>query len=119
MKWLRWLTRNWADTDQAGDITLTPPELKLPAAEAICHLQKVIGGLARWHVETSDVTARSIHATRRTRWWGFVDDVWLRLEPTGGGVRVHARSQSRLGKADFGQNRRNLLELFAALRRAG
>jgi len=116
MSLLHWLTRNWADTDEPGDAALTPPELKQPPAEALRHAEAVIRRLPRWQVEASDAAAGTLHATRRTRLWRFVDDVRLRLEPIPGGVRVHARSQSRLGKGDFGQNRRNLLELFAVLR---
>jgi uncharacterized protein (DUF1499 family) len=117
MSLLYGLTRNWADTDEPGDTALTPPELQLPPVEALRHVEDVIRRLPRWQVEASDAVAGTIHATRRTRWWRFVDDVRLRLEPIPEGVRVHARSQSRLGKADLGQNRRNLLELFAALRK--
>ena len=39
----------------------------------------------------------------------------VRIVPNGDGCRLHARSQSRVGRGDFGQNRRNLRELFAAL----
>jgi uncharacterized protein (DUF1499 family) len=41
--------------------------------------------------------------------------VHLRLEPSANGTLVHGRSQSRIGKGDLGQNRRNLLRLFRAL----
>jgi uncharacterized protein (DUF1499 family) len=116
MSLFHWLTRNWADTDEPGDAALTPPELQFPPAEALRHVEDVIRRLSHWQVEASDAGNGTLHATRRTRLWRFVDDVRLRLEPAPGGVRVHARSQSRLGKGDLGQNRRNLLELFAALR---
>jgi uncharacterized protein (DUF1499 family) len=115
MRFLHWLTRNWADTDEPGDPTLTPPELQLPPAEALRFAEELIRQLPRWQVEASDPEKGTIHATRRTRLWRFVDDIRLRLEPTPEGVRIHARSQSRLGKGDLGQNRRNLLELFAVL----
>jgi uncharacterized protein (DUF1499 family) len=117
MRFLHWLTRNWADTDEPGDAALTPPELPLPPAEALKYVEEATRHLPCWQVEASDSSKGTIHATRRTRLWRFVDDIRLRLEPTPAGVRIHARSQSRLGKADLGQNRRNLLELFAALRK--
>jgi uncharacterized protein (DUF1499 family) len=112
-----WLTRNWADTDEPGDAALAPPELELPPDEAQRFVEEVLRRLPHWQVEASGPGKGTIHATRRTRLWRFVDDVWLRLEPMPRGVRVHGRSQSRLGKADLGQNRRNLQELFAALRK--
>jgi uncharacterized protein (DUF1499 family) len=53
-----------------------------------------------------------LHATRRSRFWRFTDDVTIRLEAISTGTRLHAHSQSRVGVGDFGQNRRNLLELL-------
>jgi uncharacterized protein (DUF1499 family) len=110
------LTRNWADTDEPGDPALTPPELPLPMAEALARVEAAVRSLARWQVGKVDPASGVLTATRRTRLFRFVDDVTVRLEPTAGGTRVHARSQSRVGKGDLSQNRRNLLELFAALR---
>ena len=60
--------------------------------------------------------------THRTWMVRFIDDVLVWLEERPGGTRVHARSHSRVGRADLGQNRRNLLDLFRtldALRRNG
>jgi uncharacterized protein (DUF1499 family) len=116
----RWLTRNWADTAESGDPVIVPRRLTLPESEAVARVGEVIASLPRWRVEASDPVAGTLRATRRTRLFRFVDDVALRVESDGSGRSVlHARSQSRLGKGDFGQNRRNLLELFAALGRAG
>jgi uncharacterized protein (DUF1499 family) len=117
MSFLRWFTQNWADTDQPGDPTLPPAELPLPLPEVLERVQSAIRGLARWQVETVDAATGTIKATRRTQLWRFVDDVSIRLEAGAGVTRVHARSQSRVGVGDFGQNRRNLLELFRALAR--
>jgi uncharacterized protein (DUF1499 family) len=115
---LAWLTRNWADTDEPGDPKLAPVELPLPPAEALARVEAAIATLPRWRVETVDQGAGMLRATRRTRLWRFTDDVTVRLEATAGGTRLHARSQSRLGKGDFGQNRRNLLELLRALQQS-
>jgi uncharacterized protein (DUF1499 family) len=116
MSFLRWFTRNWADTDEPGDPTLAPLDLPLPPAEALSRVEAAVVTLPRWRVEAADPAGGTLRATRRTRLWGFIDDVTVRLEPLVGGTRVHARSQSRVGAADFGQNRRNLLELLGALR---
>jgi uncharacterized protein (DUF1499 family) len=114
---LRWLTRNWADTDAGDDATLAPPELPVPPEAAVHRLRSAVLHLPRWRIEASDLQAGTLHAVRATRLFGFRDDIHVRLEPVAGGTRVHARSASRVGKGDFGQNRRNLLELFAALRK--
>jgi uncharacterized protein (DUF1499 family) len=56
-----------------------------------------------------------VQATRTTRLFRFVDDISILLEPASGGTAVSARSGSRVGRGDFGQNRRNLAELWQAL----
>jgi uncharacterized protein (DUF1499 family) len=111
---LLWLTRNWADTD-AAESQLAPLELPLPPAEALLRVEAVIPKIALWKIVTAVPETGTIAATRTTRLWRFVDDITLRVEATPTGSRLHARSQSRVGKGDLGQNRRNLGELFAAL----
>jgi uncharacterized protein (DUF1499 family) len=110
MAWLR----NWHDTDEPG-ADPGPLELALPPDEALRRVDTAIRNLPRWRVEMLDYSIGTIAATRRTRLFRFTDDVAIRVEPTAGGTRVHVRSKSRLGKSDFGQNRRNVLELFAGL----
>jgi uncharacterized protein (DUF1499 family) len=111
---LTWLTRNWADTDEPAS-GLAPPELPWPPEQALARLQAAIATLPRWQVVSVEPASLALHATRTTRLWHFVDDITVRLEAAAAGSRVHGRSQSRVGKGDFGQNRRNLLQLFAAL----
>ena len=111
MAWLR----NWHDTDETG-ADPGPLDLQLPPAEALRQVDTAVRSLARWRVEMLDYSIGTIAATRRTRLFRFTDDVAIRVEPTAGGTRVHVRSKSRLGKSDFGQNRRNVLELFGALK---
>jgi uncharacterized protein (DUF1499 family) len=117
MSFLRWFTRNWADTDEPGDPGLGPLELPVPLPDALQRVQTAIRNLPHWQVETVDAGSALVKATRRTRLWRFVDDVSIRLEPAAGATRVHARSKSRVGVGDLGQNRRNLLQLFTALKR--
>jgi uncharacterized protein (DUF1499 family) len=117
MAFLAWFTRNWADTDEPGETRLRPLELPISLPAALTRVEAAVARLPRWHVEQVDAPAATVRATRRTRLWRFVDDVTLRLEAIPGGTRIHAHSQSRLGKADLGQNRRNLIELLTALRR--
>jgi uncharacterized protein (DUF1499 family) len=111
----RWLTKKIADTDGPTHSDLAPLDLPLPPAEVLPRLIGLIGRLPRWAVVS--VAGTTIQATHRTRLWRFLDDVTLRLDETSTGTRLHARSQSRIGKGDFGQNRRNLLELVMAVRR--
>ena len=110
------LLRNWHDTDEPG-ADPGPLDLPLPPAEALARVESAIRSLPRWRVDTADAAAGTITATRRTRLFRFTD-VMIRLETIASGTRIHARSKSRVGKSDFGQNRRNVMELFASLRSA-
>ena len=105
---------NWHDTDEPG-ADPGPLDLPLPPAAALVRIEAAIKSLPRWRVETIDTAAGTITATRRTRIFRFTDDVAIRLETIPTGTRVHVRSKSRVGKSDLGQNRRNVLELFAGL----
>ncbi|HEX5269523.1 MAG TPA: DUF1499 domain-containing protein [Gemmataceae bacterium] len=107
--------KNWHDTDEPG-ADPGPLDLPLPPAEALARVEAAVNGLPRWRVEHVDAAAATLAATRRTRIFRFTDDVTVRLETIPTGTRLHVRSKSRVGKSDFGQNRRNVIELFTALR---
>jgi uncharacterized protein (DUF1499 family) len=115
----RWFTTNWANTREPTHPDLGPLTLSGSATDAVRQVEAATQGLTRWRVESSDPAAGTVHLTRRTRLWRFVDDVRLTLTPGARGTVVHAESRSRVGVGDLGQNRRNILELWAALRARG
>ena len=53
-----------------------------------------------------------LHATFRSRWLGFVDDLHIVV----GETRVDVRSKSRIGYYDFGVNRRRVTAIAKRLR---
>lgn len=58
-----------------------------------------------WAIKETDVETGRIDATETTFWYGFKDDVTIRLRPApGGGTRVDVRSISRVGVSDIGAN---------------
>jgi uncharacterized protein (DUF1499 family) len=57
-----------------------------------------------WDVVAADQAAGRIEASDRTFWFGFVDDVVIRVRPTDAGSRVDVRSVSRVGVSDVGKN---------------
>jgi uncharacterized protein (DUF1499 family) len=57
----------------------------------------------------------SLQAVATTKLLKFKDDVTVRIRRQGGATRVSVKSRSRVGKADFGQNARNVREFLAAL----
>ncbi|MBS9403593.1 DUF1499 domain-containing protein [Halomonas sp. TRM85114] len=65
--------------------------------------------------EIASVTDDTIEATATTTWFGFKDDVVIRLSETSDGVRVDMRSASRLGGSDVGTNAARIRAYLAAL----
>ena len=56
-----------------------------------------------WKIVASDPQSLRIEATDTTLWFGFKDDVVVRLTTTPTGSRVDVRSVSRVGKATSGR----------------
>lgn len=121
MRRLTWLTRNSAELlETHSNPGMRPWLIPRPVAEATRLLADRIARLPRWRVAACVPDAGTIVATRRTRVFRFVDDVCLRIEPDGlGGSVARGTSRSRVGRGDFGQNARNLLEIQRALAASG
>jgi uncharacterized protein (DUF1499 family) len=60
-------------------------------------------------------TDTTLEATDTTPWFGFKDDVVIRLRPTADGVRVDLRSASRIGRSDVGTNAARIRVYLEAL----
>ncbi|HUR94115.1 MAG TPA: DUF1499 domain-containing protein [Gemmatimonadales bacterium] len=85
----------------------TPAEL-FPRARAAARA-------AGWAIVAADSAAGRIEATATTGWFGFQDDVVIRIRPEGTGSRLDARSVSRLGTSDVGTNARRIRAYLASL----
>ncbi len=72
-----------------------------------------------WEVAGQDAGAGRIEATDTTFWFGFQDDVAVRIRPDGARARVDVRSISRIGGGDVGTNARRIRTLLAALAAPG
>jgi uncharacterized protein (DUF1499 family) len=70
---------------------------------------------AGWQIVTADKSSGRIEATDTTRWFGFEDDVVVRLTPWGAGTRVDMRSVSRIGRSDIGTNARRIRQYLNRL----
>lgn len=69
-----------------------------------------------WEIKFSDPQSGMIEATDTTFWYGFKDDVVIRLRPaTGGGTRVDVRSISRVGLSDIGANAARVKKFLTAM----
>ena len=68
-----------------------------------------------WEVVAADATAGRIEATATTAWFGFKDDVVIRITPAPPGSRVDVRSLSRVGGGDVGTNAKRVRAYLAKL----
>lgn len=57
-----------------------------------------------WTLVEANPQEGRIEATATTGWFGFQDDVVIRIQPSGIGTRVDVRSKSRMGQSDLGAN---------------
>lgn len=69
-----------------------------------------------WEIADINIDAvDTIEATATTTWFGFTDDVVVRLTQEPDGIRVDVRSASRLGRGDAGANAQRIRDYFEAL----
>lgn len=68
-----------------------------------------------WEIVAADAAAGRIEATDTTLWFGFKDDVVIRVEADGAGSRVDVRSLSRVGASDVGTNAKRIRAYLQAL----
>ena len=85
-----------------------PPDRVLAAAEAA-------GRGLGWEIVAVAPAEGRLEATATTPWFGFKDDVVVRVTAAGGGSRVDVRSKSRVGRSDLGVNARRVRDFLAAL----
>lgn len=72
-----------------------------------------------WKIAAADASALRIEATATTPFFGFKDDIVVRITPLGPASRIDVRSDSRVGRSDLGTNARRIREFFRELVRLG
>src|SRR5919106_356365 len=77
--------------------TALPPDQAFEEARATAQDQG-------WEIVAAVPAEGRIEATDTTFWWGFKDDVVIRIAPEASGSRVDIRSKSRVGIGDVGTN---------------
>ena len=93
---------------------LLPAMLDVPPAEAFERALAAVYRM-RWQLVEADEPGGRIEATDTTFWFGFKDDVVIRVRPSGGGSRIDVRSLSRVGGGDAGTNAARIHEYVEAL----
>ena len=111
------------DLERTSDVTelqrhgypdLAPVTLPIPLDQTFDRALAVAQE-AGWQIVTADKSSGRIEATDTTRWFGFKDDVVVRLTPWGAGTRVDLRSVSRMGRSDIGTNARRIRQYLDRL----
>lgn len=70
-----------------------------------------------WRIVDANPNEGRIEASDTTFWFGFTDDIVVRVRAEAGGSRVDVRSLSRVGRGDVGANARRIEKFIEALRK--
>jgi uncharacterized protein (DUF1499 family) len=95
-----------------------PLDLAIPKAQAFPRALQAARDMG-WEIVAADTAAGRIEATATTRWFGFKDDVVVRIRPNGdgGGSHLDVRSVSRVGGSDVGTNAARIRAYLERLKR--
>ena len=86
-----------------------PPDL---AFEKALTVARQLG----WQIIDADRKAGRIEAVDTTFWFGFKDDIVIRLRQQNSGSRVDIRSESRVGVSDLGKNVARIRKFIGAMK---
>ncbi len=103
-----------AATQRRAYPDIVPMELAAAPAAAFARALDAAKAMG-WEIVAADAAAGRIEATATTPWFGFRDDVAIRVTPTAAGSRIDVRSVSRVGKGDLGANARRIRAYLARL----
>jgi uncharacterized protein (DUF1499 family) len=92
-----------ARQQEAAYPDVKPVMLAMTPDSAYGHALRAARGMG-WEIVAAERDEGRIEATATTGWWGFKDDVVIRVAPASGIARVDVRSISRVGKSDVGAN---------------
>jgi uncharacterized protein (DUF1499 family) len=101
---------------RAGYPDIVPFRTALPPSEAFSAALAVAQVMPAWSVVAVDEGAGRIEASARSRWFGFTDDIVVRVTADPGGSRIDMRSASRKGSRDYGVNAARIRAYLEALR---
>jgi uncharacterized protein (DUF1499 family) len=104
-----------ADQQRKGYPDIQPLLLSVPPQVAFARALDTAESMG-WTLVASNPEAGRIEATDRTLWYGFKDDIVIRVAPSGSGSRVDVRSVSRVGRSDIGINAQRIRQFMAKLK---
>lgn len=95
---------------------IQPLALPDPPARAFARALAAVRAMG-WELVQANPAEGRIEATDTTFWFGFKDDVAIRVTAADGGSRVDVRSLSRVGGGDAGTNAKRIREYVEVLKR--
>ncbi len=95
---------------------IKPMVLEVPAEQAYDDALANARGMG-WKIISDDKKDWRIEATDTTFWFGFTDDIVIRITPAGQRSIVDIRSESRVGRSDLGKNAERIREFLARFHR--
>jgi uncharacterized protein (DUF1499 family) len=95
-----------------------PVVLALPPDSAFA-LALAVAREMGWRIVAAEPGEGRIEATATTTWFGFLDDVVVRVAGDDAGARVDVRSKSRVGRGDAGANAARIRRYTERLQRRG
>ena len=96
---------------------IVPLQLNVPPERAFERALAAARAMG-WDLVASDPAGGRIEATDTTFWFGFKDDVVIRVLPQPTGSRIDVRSVSRVGVGDLGANAARIRHYLAAVKAA-
>ncbi|MDP2373315.1 DUF1499 domain-containing protein [Reyranella sp.] len=94
---------------------IVPIVLPVAPAEAFKRVDRVAMALG-WDVVARAPADGRLEAVDTSEWFGFRDDIVVRIRAEGTGSRIDIRSKSRAGESDLGVNARRIRVFIARLR---
>lgn len=101
-----------AQQQKAAYPDIQPFETDLTPEQAFDRAHRAARAL-KWQIAATDPTRGRIEAVDTTLWFGFKDDVVIRISPTSEGSVVDVRSASRTGLSDLGANAMRIRRFLA------
>lgn len=96
---------------------MAPLELNSTAAQAFELALEVAKSMPGWSIVSAEPATGRIEASQASTWFGFTDDIVIRVTADGSRSRIDMRSLSRQGRSDFGVNAARIRAYMIALKK--
>ena len=93
---------------------IQPMVFKLPVSKVFSAALQASRAMG-WKLDSEHPDMGIIEASSTTFWFGFTDDVVIRIQPASDGTRLDIRSESRIGESDIGHNAARIMRFRAML----